>query len=97
MREEKIQALSEMKAGQAGLVIAITGDYASRSRLASMGIRVGCDLKLILSRTGGCLVAVHEARVAVGFQAAEHILVATKEVNDVFSQAVGRLKQIWGC
>lgn len=97
MRKEKIQALSEMKAGQTGVVIALTGDYENQSRLAGMGVTVGTDLSLILNSFGRYLVAVREARVAVGAQAAEHIIVATREVDDAFSQAINRLKQIWEC
>lgn len=98
MRTENIQTLVSLKAGQRGVVTAFAGDYDSRNRLVSMGIAVGCEVKLLSKTPERYLVAVHEARLALGAQAAQHILVAVDEdIDSAFSLAVNRLKQIWGC
>ncbi len=87
--------VSDMQAGQEGTVVALTGDYDARQRLLSMGISVGCDLKLLVRAPGRYMLAVHEARLAIGVKAAEDILVAAKEPEDVVKEAVKRLKAIW--
>lgn len=75
--------------------MAFTGNHDSRQRLSSMGIAIGCDIKLLLHGSGRYVIAVNEARIAIGTQAAEEILVATEEHEDAFTQAVNRLRQIW--
>jgi Fe2+ transport system protein FeoA len=95
MRESAVKALSEMKAGQAGTVISFAGDYDSRQRLISLGISVGCNIKLLVCAPGRYMLAINEGRIAIGAQAAEDILVAVEDPEDAVSQAVKRLRQIW--
>lgn len=95
MKKSDVQTLREMKVGQTGIVIRFTGDCNSRERLASMGIMLGCRVKLLLKNSGRYLVAIHESRIAVGPELAQDILLTVEEVDDAFAQAVARLKQIW--
>ncbi len=90
-----IQSLNELKTGQTGTVAAFRGDYKSRERLASMGITIGSDVQVLMNHSGRCLVAIHDTRIAVSHEAVQDILIAVKEPEDAFSQAVSRLKQIW--
>ena len=96
MKESETRTLSEMKTGQAGIVVGFTGVYDSRERLVSMGITLGCNVKLLLKNSGRYLVAINESRIALGSEAAQDILLAVEDVVDAFAQAVARLKQIWG-
>ena len=96
MGENTVKSLSEMQAGQTGTVISFTGDHDSRQRLLSLGISVGCSIKLLVCASGRYMLAVNEARIAIGAEAAEDILVAAEEPEeDTFKQAVNRLRQIW--
>ena len=95
MGENAVKSLSEMQAGQTGTVISFTGDYDSRQRLLSLGISVGCNVEVLVRAPGRYMLAINEARIAVGDQAAEDILVAVEEGEDAVAQAVKRLKRIW--
>lgn len=96
MKESETRTLNEMMVGQIGTVVAFTGDHASRERLVSMGIMLGCSIKLLLKNSGRYLVAINESRIALGPELTQDILLAVEEVDDAFAQAVARLKQIWG-
>jgi Fe2+ transport system protein FeoA len=95
MEDIKVKPLSEMQTGQTGTVTAFTGNHENRQRLLSIGICVGCEIELLVRGPGRDMVAVNEARLAIGVEAAEGVLVAAEEVEDTFSQAVNRLKAIW--
>jgi Fe2+ transport system protein FeoA len=69
-------SLQEYQVGQSTLVLAVSTDDKERSRLASMGIYPGAEIKVITKNSGGVLVAVGEARISLASSAAGQILVA---------------------
>jgi Fe2+ transport system protein FeoA len=95
MKNTEVKPLGKMQSGQIGTVVAFTGSHESRERLSSMGICIGCEIKLLVRAPGRFMLAVNEARIAIGSQAAEDILIAAEEPEDVIGEAVKRLKQIW--
>lgn len=74
-----IQAVSGMRTGQTGTVVALHGGYEFQARLVSMGVHVGCSLEVVHcgnGRGGPVLLAVGSARIAVGHGMLDRILVA---------------------
>jgi Fe2+ transport system protein FeoA len=79
MEETGIQPLSLVKAGQKGIVVALTGGREFQNRLVSMGLNVGCELEVVHSgdgRGGPTLVATGESRIAIGHGMLDRIQIA---------------------
>ncbi|PID57601.1 hypothetical protein CSB45_07185 [candidate division KSB3 bacterium] len=70
--------LQDLKVRQKGRVIALTGEHESCARIESMGIHVGCNLEVIHAgdRANPALVAVGDARLAIGHDLLDNILIA---------------------
>ncbi len=80
METERFDVLSNLKAGQGGTVVALEGGQECQTRLTSMGVHIGCDLKVLHSAGGSdtpTLVAIGDTRLAVGHDLVENILIAT--------------------
>lgn len=76
---ENLLALSGMRAGQKGTVVALNGGYEFQTRLVSMGVHIGCDIKVLHSgngRGGPTLVAIGDSRLAIGYGMLDRVLVA---------------------
>lgn len=72
--------LAGCPAGFDGTVIAFTGGGAMQERIVSMGLYVGCSVRVIhpCSRRGGpALLAVGDTRLAIGRGMLEKILIAS--------------------
>ena len=68
--------LTEMKAGEKGVISSLAGGMEFRHRVERLGIRPAAAVEMISNNArGACLVAVGETRVAVGFGMAEKIFV----------------------
>ncbi len=73
--------LSEMEAGQSGIVIEIHGGQGMASRLSTLGIRTGERIKKISGQPmrGPVTVEMGRSQVAIGFGMAFKILVELEE------------------
>ena len=88
--------LNTFKAGQKGIVIALEGDGEVQKQLMSMGIAIGCEVKMLINSRSRTLVAVNDARLAISPEAAKNIIVAAEpDEEPAISSAIDRLKQIW--
>jgi ferrous iron transport protein A len=68
--------LTTLKSGDQGVVVSLGGGRAFHSRMVSMGLRPGGEIKVIRNAGGGpILVAARETRLALGRGMAEKILV----------------------
>jgi len=70
--------LSRLKAGQVATVKSLAGGHQFQHRLVSMGLNVGCTVKVIRAGAalgGPVLVALGQTRLAIGRGMAEKILV----------------------
>ena len=73
-------SLVDLKPGQRGVVSDLTGGWAMRRRLASMGLTIGADVESIISRgRGPVVVAVRQTRLALGRVIARKVMVDFKE------------------
>ena len=81
MNVEQFCVLRRLKVRQRGRVVALTGEQDCCSRMESMGIYVGCDLKVVHSGDdpgSPALIAVGETRLAIGYDMLDSILVAVE-------------------
>jgi Fe2+ transport system protein FeoA len=81
MKREDFYALSALRARQEGTVIALEGGQECQARLVSMGVHVGCDLKVLHSSEGQdspTLIAIGDTRLAIGREMLDSILVAVE-------------------
>lgn len=79
MLTENLLTLSDMKAGQKGMVVALNGGYEFQTRLVSMGVHLGCEIEVLHSgngRGGPRLVAIGDSRLAIGYGMLDRVLVA---------------------
>jgi ferrous iron transport protein A len=70
--------LCELLAGQTATIVGLEGGRKFRQRLVSMGMMMGCLLRVIRSGNGSghpVLVAVGHARLAIGRGMAEKVIV----------------------
>ena len=77
MPDAKQLSLSQMKAGQSGLVTGIDGGHGMVMRLSTLGIIPGKKITKISSQLmrGPVMIEVDRTRVALGFGMAKRILV----------------------
>ncbi|MDI6793334.1 MAG: FeoA family protein [bacterium] len=83
MENEKV-SLSDMKAGQTGVIVELHGRQGMISKLSTLGIRVGEKIKKISQQAmrGPVVVEVGRSQVAIGFGMAGRVLVeAAKEAG----------------
>ncbi|MBL7157606.1 MAG: ferrous iron transport protein A [Candidatus Omnitrophica bacterium] len=75
-----IISLTDMKRGETGIVVDIEGGFGATSRIQSMGIRIGKEIKKIEANfwRGPQTVLVDKFKVAIGFGIATKILVEVK-------------------
>ena len=77
MPTEKQIALSQMKAGQSGIVVQIQGGHGLINRLSALGIRPGKRITKggSMFMRGPVTVQLGSAQVAIGFGMANKIIV----------------------
>ena len=83
MSRRFLRSLDEIAPGQRAVIVALSGGRDFQSRLLSMGLRVGQDVRLICGgnhATGPALIAAGETRLARGTGMARKILVADSPV-----------------
>jgi ferrous iron transport protein A len=75
--------LCDVAAGQTATVVGLEGGREFRNRLVSMGMMMGCTLRVIRAGNGSghpVLVALGHARLAIGRGMAEKVLVRPDSV-----------------
>ncbi|MDI6786477.1 MAG: FeoA family protein [bacterium] len=79
--EEFEVSLSDMKADQSGVVAKLHGGQAMVSKLATLGVRVGEEIKKISQQImrGPVLIKVGKGQVAIGHGMARKITIKIKE------------------
>lgn len=80
MNRSSIRPLSHLPAGTEARVVALEGGRGLQSRLVSMGLNVGCDVRVVRSgraSRGPTLIALGQMRLAIGHGMAERIMVST--------------------
>ena len=77
MTDNKVVTLSQMWAGQSGIVVNITGGHGLVNRLNALGIRSGKRINMISSMLmrGPVTIQVDSTQVAIGFGMANKIMV----------------------
>ena len=77
MTDDKLIALSQMGAGQSGLVAQIEGGHGLVNRLNALGIRPGKRISKVSSMLmrGPVTIQVDSIQVAIGFGMARRIIV----------------------
>ena len=78
MADEKQLPLSQMEAGQSGIVVQIQGGHGLINRLSALGIRPGKKVTKVSSMfmRGPVTVQAGNSQLAIGFGMANRILVA---------------------
>ncbi len=79
MSNSRIRPLSKVSDGNIVSVVSLTGGRAMQARMTSMGVHVGEEIRVLHSgrdEGGPTLLAVGEARLAIGHEMAQKILVA---------------------
>ncbi|HUT01008.1 MAG TPA: FeoA family protein [Phycisphaerae bacterium] len=79
MNESSAQPLSRVPIGQTATVVALEGGQGFQSRLISMGLTVGSEVRVIRGGAGAwgpTLIALGQARLAIGRGMADKILVS---------------------
>jgi len=73
--------LVELKAGESGIVVDITGGFGFQRRLATLGIRIGKKVRMITAQPfrGPIVVGVGGGDVAIGRGMAMKVLVEVPE------------------
>lgn len=67
--------MSDLKPGEAGVVIQIAGGQGLRQKLALRGIKEGCHLRVISSSSGPLVVESNGLQVAMGRGMARKVIV----------------------
>lgn len=77
MTDDKLIALSQMGAGQSGIVAHIEGGYGLVNRLNGLGIRPGKRINKVSSMLmrGPVTIQIDSIQVAIGFGMAKRIIV----------------------
>ncbi len=77
MPEKLVLSLSQMSAGQSGIVVEITGGHGMVRRLEALGIRPGKRVTKVSSMLfrGPVTVRVDQLQVAIGFGMASRVMV----------------------
>ncbi|RKX70180.1 ferrous iron transport protein A [candidate division WOR-3 bacterium] len=72
-----MMTLTELKPGDEGIVMGISGGRGMMRKLESLGIRIGVKIKKISSQLmgGPVIVQVGNTRVAIGYGMAHRILI----------------------
>jgi len=81
-QKDNVRALSDLPAGAEATVVALSGGRGFRHRLVSMGLNIGCGVKVLRGSAAGggpTLLAVGQTRLAIGHGMAERILVSTHQ------------------
>ncbi len=75
---EGLVALTDLPVGRAALVVRLAGGHGMQGRLASMGLHVGSQVRLLHAPRGSgpALVGIGQTRLAIGRGMAERILVS---------------------
>jgi ferrous iron transport protein A len=78
MSDERQISLTQMVAGQSGIVAEIRGGYGFVNRLSAMGVRPGKRITKLSSifMRGPVIIQVDRAEMALGFGMARRIIVA---------------------
>lgn len=78
MSDERQIGLTQMVAGQSGIVAEIRGGYGFVNRLSAMGVRPGKRITKLSSifMRGPVIIQVDRAEMALGFGMARRIIVA---------------------
>jgi len=73
--------LAQMESGESGTIVSITGGRGMVTRLDSMGMRVGVDVKKVSAQIlrGPVTVQIGGTQLAIGFGMAQKILVEVPE------------------
>ncbi|MBN2145680.1 MAG: ferrous iron transport protein A [Candidatus Aureabacteria bacterium] len=77
MAQQTVTNLTEMRAGEAGVIIEFTGGHKMASRLQSMGMRPGKKIIKVSSHfwQGPQTVEIENIQLAIGFGMAKKIFV----------------------
>ncbi|MGB2822683.1 MAG: FeoA family protein [Phycisphaerae bacterium] len=82
MDESSAQPLSRVPVGRKAIVVALAGGGGLQNRLISMGLKTGCEVRVIRGGAGTwgpILVALGEARLAIGRGMADRIMVSSPQ------------------
>ena len=73
--------LTQMRQGEAGMVIDIQGGHGLLRKLESLGIRVGVGVKKISSQLmrGPIIIQIGNTQAAIGFGMARKVIVRAQE------------------
>ena len=80
MDKSNVLPLSDLPAGTDGTVVSLSGGRAFQNRLVSMGLNIGCGVRVLRGSDGiggPALVALGQTRLAIGRGMAKRILVST--------------------
>lgn len=77
MSEKLVLSLSQMGAGQSGIVVQVAGGQGMMWRLAALGIRPGKRITKVSSMLfrGPVTVRIDNSQVAIGFGVASRVMV----------------------
>lgn len=69
--------LVELRAGESGIIVGVTGGFGLQRRLATLGIRINKKVRMITAQPfrGPIVVEVDRTRVAIGLGMAWKVLV----------------------
>jgi ferrous iron transport protein A len=74
-------SLTQMESGESGVIVSVAGGRGLKSRLDSMGIRVGVRVRKISAQIlkGPVTVQIGTTQIALGFGMAQRVLVEVVE------------------
>lgn len=76
-RENPCEPLSRREAGERVRIVEMSGDAALKRRLRHLGLRPGKPIRIQQKTPAGMVVSSQGLKLALGRDAAEHILVET--------------------
>jgi ferrous iron transport protein A len=81
--------LTQLKAGEEGTVIEISGGIGIHQRLEAMGVRPGVKIKKIstLFRRGPVTIEIGNTKIAIGFGMARKVIVERISHEDTKTQS----------
>lgn len=79
----ELVALTQLRAGESGVVVEIQGGWGMVRRLETLGIRVGVRIRKLSAQLmrGPVVVQVNNTQAAIGFGMARRIVVEKQEAR----------------
>ena len=95
--DSELCALSTLEPGRRGTIVSLPKELISRQRLLNLGISPGKIFEINHSAAyGPTVVMIGEQRIALDSQlAAQVMVVAEPQEDQVWSATMARLKRIW--